>query len=301
MSHISTLDQSRPPASVLRRIVVGRGGRLRSKGIVDSNNAGWWSSIAIDSVGHLHISYLGLVETTTTSYKLRYAFFDGAIWNLQELEDGGCSTSIAVDANDLPHISHVGGTNCSGDLRYLRFDGALWHAESTGQSGLYFGRTSLGLANDGSANVAFINPSRNVMRANNVGGTWIADQVAVQGHEPSLAIDPSGGLHVIFTNGADLDYASLNGSSWSSEVVFLNANGGSLAFDASGTPKVSFTNNIPGRLMYATRDASSWRSISLGGRNMSQTTIAIDPLGRPHIGAQLGVGGDFYLAYVAFY
>ncbi len=127
--------------------------------------------------------------------------------------------------------------------------------------GLWFSGTSIVINGDGSVSIAFINPGRNVMLANNIGGTRAAEQMADEGYRVSLALDPSGGSHIVYTNegAVELDYASRNSGIWSSETVFSKANGGSLAIDSSGTPKVSFTNNIPGVLMYATRGGTGAR------------------------------------------
>jgi hypothetical protein len=75
--------------------------------------------------------------------------------------------------------------------------------------------------------IAFINPGRNVRLANNIGGTWAAEQVADEGYGVSLALDPSGDPHIVYTNevAVELDYASRNSGIWSSETFFSKANG----------------------------------------------------------------------------
>ena len=98
---------------------------------VDSaGRVGTWTSLALDASGFPHISYYD-----DTNSALKYAHFNGSFsetaWRFGRAESHGGSwqietadsdlfvglyTSLALDANDHPHISYYDATN--NDLRY---------------------------------------------------------------------------------------------------------------------------------------------------------------------------------------
>ena len=120
---------------------------------VDSEEyVGRYSSIAIDSNDHPHISYYHDV----TEFDLKYARFDGSEWQIEVVESGGWVgkwTSIAMDSDDYPHISYMDYNNY--DLKYARFDGSEWHIETVdeeGDVGLY---TSIALDSGGYPHISY--------------------------------------------------------------------------------------------------------------------------------------------------
>ena len=85
---------------------------------VDSEGVvGHYTSIALDSSGHPHISYQDYGNED-----LKYARWDGKSWIIQTVDsegDVGESTSIALDSSDYPHISY--GDETVRDLKYARW------------------------------------------------------------------------------------------------------------------------------------------------------------------------------------
>ncbi|MEM3790536.1 MAG: hypothetical protein QW260_05575, partial [Thermoproteota archaeon] len=71
---------------------------------VDSDDAGEYVSLALDSSGHPHMSYYKAVLGD-----LRYAHLDGSSWHIETVDaegDTGQHTSLALDAEGHPHISY---------------------------------------------------------------------------------------------------------------------------------------------------------------------------------------------------
>lgn len=68
-----------------------------------SGGYGTYTSIALDSSGHPHISY-------DMGGALRYAYFDGSSWHIETVDSEGWAgyyNSIALDASGSPHISYL--------------------------------------------------------------------------------------------------------------------------------------------------------------------------------------------------
>ena len=93
--------------------------------IVDNDAAervGAFGSIKLDEIGNPHISYYDWPD------KLRYASWDGASWNIEHVGLGGRGTSLVLDNNGTPHISHSDYTTTS--VRYSFWDGISWQTET---------------------------------------------------------------------------------------------------------------------------------------------------------------------------
>ncbi len=78
--------------------------------------AGAYTSIALDSSDHPHISYFNI-----TTDDLKYAKWNGSAWSIETVDSAGIVghySSIAVDGNGYPHISYEDVT--FDDLKYAR-------------------------------------------------------------------------------------------------------------------------------------------------------------------------------------
>ena len=102
------------------------GGQRRSTGSpiwdsmsVDSGNVGKYVSLSFDNQGYPGISYYD-----KANFSLKYAFYDGATWSTQTVDDQGQVgeyTSIDHGPDGLPAISYYDRSN--GDLKCARFTG----------------------------------------------------------------------------------------------------------------------------------------------------------------------------------
>ena len=97
---------------------------------------GAFASIALDSQGYTHVSYYDWPD------KLKYASWNGTSWDIEHVGLGGRGTSLVLDENDIPHISH--SENSTTTTKYSTWDGIAWLTETIdGSSGVVGFATSL--------------------------------------------------------------------------------------------------------------------------------------------------------------
>jgi hypothetical protein len=170
---------------------------------VDSaNEVGNDPSLAIDSSGYPHISYLN-----STFEDLKYARWDGSEWVVETVANAGAvgyGSSLALDSADNPSISYIDG-NPTYDIKFAHRSGSSWISEPLDSSSSVAHATSLGLDSSGNPHVCYVFIDYN-------------------------------------DNTADLKYARKNGNSWDIEAVYPGGAGfgSSLALDSSDIPHISF-------------------------------------------------------------
>ena len=295
--HISYLDNSNLTNYVLRHAFLD--GRTWRTEVVDSGDVGWYSSMKIDSLGHIHISY----HADKPEPSLKYAFFDGTTWSSDTIEVGGYSTSVAVDENNRPHISHITGAN---ELKYVRYDGNTWVSETVAQDALYFGATSLALTPTGAAYITFSDSAlpRRLFFATNISGSWEVTYLA-DGRQSSLALDSLGNQHVLFYSEGtgELKYMRYNGSAWITESASVLADSPSIALDRFDHAHMTFGASAggPDVLVYFYHNGQEWLGTLVKKNFGYAASIAVDNQGLPHIASRKPRGENFSsLSYFHF-
>jgi hypothetical protein len=257
---------------------------------------GYYTSLALDTSGHPHISYL---DISTTTVGLKYAHFDGSSWQIGYVCSGwgvGYYASLALDAADQPHISYLDTINET--LKYAHFDGSSWISETIASTGWPGGNTSLALDADGRPHISYFDTANGALKyAHFDGSIWQIETVASAGwggEYTSLALDANDHPHISYldrTNQA-LRYAHFDGSSWISETVDSSMDAGyytSLALDTSSQPHISYFDWWNQALKYARLEGTTWISETVdpgvpgvigAGR---YTSLALDATSRPHI------------------
>jgi hypothetical protein len=291
--HISYLDDSNPLEYVLRHGFSD--GHVWKTEVVDSGDVGWYSSMKIDSLDHIHVSY----HADKPAPSLKYAFFDGTTWSSNTIEGGGYSTSIAVDENNRPHISHI---TAGGQINYVYHNGTVWMSETIAENALSFGATSLALTPSGTAYITFSDSSipRQLYLATNVSGSWEVTYLA-DGRQSSLALDALDRPHIVYfaEDASELRYTRYNGSSWITESESILADSPSIALDKLDRPHISFGASLggPDVLIYYYHNGQEWLFKPLQIKSGYSTSITLNAQGLAHIASSKLIGSRSSLGY----
>jgi fibronectin type 3 domain-containing protein len=300
--HISYLDDSDPTNYVLKH-AFWDGIRWRIEVVDDGDeDVGWWNAIAIDPLGHIHLSY----NSGYPTYALKYAYFNGTNWIITSLENNaGYSSSISIDSNNYPHISHI---NTANELRYVRYDGNNWIAETIASGALWFGNTSSVLTSSGNAHISFIDSSlpRRLFWANNLSGTWEVNCVDEDGRDPSIALDSIGNPHIAYV-AAEIKYARFDGTSW--QIQTLTDGFGlsgpkeypSMKLDLADHPHISFGfynwDTDKDVVSYIYFDGVEWLYSLIDSNDSFYPSLALDKGGFPHVSYRSVRNGLDYLKH----
>jgi len=288
--------------------------------VADSSTAvGRNASLALDSFGSPHISYLEYYDYTHGD--LRYAYKDAAGWHVEVVDvqsdlPYATATSLALDEAGFPQISYCDYTYH--DLKYAHKDESGWHLETVDTGGSVGTYSSLTLDASGHPHISFYDGTNSALKyAYEDGAGWhfeIVDSEGPVGWYTSIALDGSGYPHISYANWVtvgglcgthyyfadDLKYAYKDGAGWHTETVDTEGYTGyytSLALDASGYPHISYHDYHDGDLKYTRRDGSGWHIQTVDAEGGSYTSLALDASAHPHISYYDDTNDDLKYAY----
>jgi len=254
------------------------------------------SSLALDSAGNPHVSYL----ETSPDYDLKYAFWNGSAWNIQVVDTSAeGSPSMKLDSAGNPRISYAGYDA----LRYAARNGSAWQIKVFGGGGGGIFDTSLALDTAGNPHIAYYDMTagyEGLMYASNsvsqYYSNWdieIVDPSKGAGIQLSLALDSTDTPHICYydSTNRNLVYAKKINSMWWTQTVDSVGDVGqmpSLALDGAGYPHISYYDYSNNALKYAFLAGSGWHisSVDSGG---SSSSLVLDADGNPRISYD---GGD---------
>jgi hypothetical protein len=205
LPHISYYNQNQHDLKYAYRDSTG----WHTQTIDADGDAGWSSSLAIDSLGYAHIAYLASNPDT----HLMYAYQDAAGWHIATVDSDFVTgaPSLRLDAQGTPHISYAAASPDI-SLKYAYQDGMGWHTESL--SFFASSYTSLALNHSGEPYIAFEggNPTSLHYAYHDAWGWQIerVDQEDFVGSYCSLALDSKERPHILYggNRSQDLRYTS---------------------------------------------------------------------------------------------
>ena len=245
-------------------------------------------SVAADAAGNLHVSY---GETVTN--KLKYAFWNGA-WTISPSVsdvEGALHSSLALDGGGQPHASYLRG-NPDYDLGYASFTGTGWGNTIVDADGITGLGTSIKLDGLGNPRISYLDISNNMLRyASWSGSAWSSEDVDGVGDasiaSAVLELAADGTPHIAYseTTGSALKYATRSGGAWATITLASVASGDrniSLVLGSSANAHIAYVDPA-GVLKYAQWNGGLQLTDIDGGVVASQTSIALDGAGWPHI------------------
>lgn len=260
--------------------------------------AGQHNTLAIDSLGNMHISYY-YVDYDTHIAEVRYATNESGSWFSETVfsaPEGGSffqSTSIALDSSGYAHISYsdwntqavVYATNSSGS----------WVSELAELIGGQL--TSIALDGLADAHISYYDYTNKAIKyATNASGAWLHESLdnttetdTLVGKYTSLAINSADKVHIsYFDESIDPFYGSLKhatdaSGSWLTEMLDIaGAKHNSLVLDSAGNLHISYS--WAGGLRYVTNATGAWVIEMVDSDPESlYTSIAVDSADNIHI------------------
>lgn len=270
-----------------------------------SEGYGKYSSIDVDNLNNVHISYHDEIDGS-----LEYVYWNGISWNGKVVDDyndqgdTGLWSSIKVDEDRNVNVAYMcekydnlmyARRKSTGGWEITTVDGI----EANYDVGSF---SSIALDINSRPHISYYDFSGDRLKhawrdKNKVWHKEVVDSTdKITGWWTSIAIDPDNRIHISYYNvqKGDLRYARYNGSNWS--IKTLDGSGSnqqvglftSIAIDTLGRPGIAYVNKTFGGLRYIyspkeTRwNAPQW--VSLAMRDVGQaTSIAIDSTGVPYV------------------
>jgi len=286
------------------------------KHVVDSVDiTGWWTSIAVDGSGKVHISYYN-----ATKGDLKYAVGKDDSWNVstaQKVDTVGWFTSIALNpANGNPGILYYNAT--TGWLQYTAKTNNSRHSWTDPQtvnvnssaSRDVGKRSSLALNGAGVPFISYLDQSSGFMKYSRAYGTnfikYYPYSAAHSGLYSSIQVVDNYKPRIAFydSDHGDLRYGAYNGFSWVFHLVDGYYDFGqyaSLQISSAGIPQISYYDATNKNLMYAIGniDATDWTTYTLdsAGEVGKYTSLVLNPANLPFVSYYDETNGDLKLTY----
>ncbi|MEK6636302.1 MAG: hypothetical protein AABY38_08075 [Planctomycetota bacterium] len=222
------------------RYATNASGKWKISTVDGSGSSGWYSSIALDSSGNVHISYCDQLN-----YVIKYATNVSGNWIITDVYGTAgvpSYTSIALDSYNKVHIGCYSGFYAT----YVTNASGKWVTEEIEDS---LGCEYVSIALDSSNNVHFsylksnyafdyaIKNSDSWIITTFDNGTWVSFC--------SLAIDSSGNSHISYisyssSSVTDIMYATNASGEWEISTVDSNGSNPDIALDSSGNVHISY-------------------------------------------------------------
>ncbi len=232
------------------------------------------TSIALDSSGKLHISYLD--HTTDT---LKYATNASGTWVAESVGPARIfNTSIAWDASDSVHIAYRDHDG----LGYAIKASGVWMTETADADGGV--GNAIAVDKSGKIHIA----SSGVKYVTNVSGTWVTEEIDPSGgNDLFLALDSEDNVHACYRKYSTeyyFTYATNASGSWVSESLGKSHGECSIAMDSADKVHIAYS-DVEDDQRYVTNASGVWvdEFVDLGIIGIMNPALALDTSGKAHL------------------
>ena len=249
-----------------------------------------------------------VLETLTNSKVTMNISIGNLPKNIDETEDVGKYSSLALESKIIPHIAYYDQTNR--DLKYTVYNGWEWNTtvvDSNNDVGMY---ASMVLDSDALPHIAYQNTSSfDLKYAHFDGVNWTnitIDETGEVGSYISIAVSSNKNPHIAYRDetNEDLKYSYYNGTAW----ITMTLDGGeynvgeytSIVLDSSNMPHITYYNQTSADLMYMFFDGYNWKKTLVYGTNSvgKHTSIDLDSNETPHISFFNQTSNDLMYSYL---
>jgi hypothetical protein len=222
---------------------------------------------------------------------------EGNGWYTEVVDTNGgvyYHSSLALGADDLPHISYFDGPNK--DLKYAKWTGVSWENTTVDSAGYVGHYNSMALDANGFPHISYTNYPNGLGYARWDGTSWnkeIVDNIC-SGYI-SLALDSFDNPHISYSPSGygnyTIKYAKWTGSSWIIETVVDFEYGGytSISLDSMDYPAITYvgwtSSSLDKNLKFARWNGSTWNyeTIDSVGDVGYYNFLALDSNDYPHV------------------
>lgn len=252
-------------------------------------NGGVRTSLAVDSSGNAHLSYL-----EAESQDLFYATNTYGEWLVTKVDTGVFkSPSLAVD--DMGHVHICYASDGIYGLKYATNASGAWVVTTV--DSYWVGLSpSLAIDSNGDAHISYYDYQNGYLKyTTKTSGVWSAeviDEGYVVGRPSSIGIDTFGNVHISYYDqgNGDLKYATNASGGWSVSTIDSEGSIGaynSLAVDGEDFLHVGFYDTDSRFLKYSTNKSGAWESTVLDQGEISGTgwnpVISLDTNDKVHM------------------
>ena len=247
-----------------------------------------YPSIAIDSAGHVHIAYSFGDQISGGRSNVKYATNRTGAWVVSRVDDAdnvGRHTSLALDSNDKAHISYYDEQNFN--LKYATDLSGSWEMitlDSSGGAGEYVGEySSISVDSNNRPHIAYhfrIFANAYLKYARNIIGVWEISQLTYDQSRrsfASIAVDRNNHVHIVSSyETGGLEYRNNIIGQWAYQTIPTIGHVGmnpSISLDRSDKVHIAYTDGTNSDLMYANNISGSWYTASAD----SQGYVGVNP------------------------
>jgi hypothetical protein len=203
--HVSYMFNQGSSASGNLRYAVKSGSAWSVQTVDTDGNTGFHTSIAVDSSGRPHISYVrypapGNLSSSILKYATRASVT--AAWTIEDVDSSVpvTHTAIALDATGVPQISYHDWDN--GYLLYATRGGGSWTIASVDRTANVGRYSSIAVAPTGTPHISYYDITNQRLKYATLGAQgWtneVVDSAGAVGSYSDIALDPSGRPHISY-------------------------------------------------------------------------------------------------------
>ena len=251
-------------------------------------NAGTNTSLAVGASSDVHVSY------NASANSIKYARRSSGTWSVEPVATGNRG-SIGVDASGKVHLAYTFFSTGNAEFRYTAKPAAgTWSAPVT----IAVATTKLArqieiaVQSDGSVHAIFSDDAITRYAKKPPAGNFVVEAFSSAATRPDIAVDKSGGVHVV-TGGSSIHYSyrAAASATWTEDTSLkasqLAKSRPSIAIDGLGRVQILYDASGAGDLWLARKAGSnpfSTQDVAQYYTNAADASLAVDATGYAYVG-----------------